>query len=334
MNYPWLEKPFEQIKKMQDNSHLPHAILITGSKNIGKQVFAKEVIKYVLGEKNAKLVDKDFPNEKGDKDLLIRHSNYQNLIYCHRELNKQNKLSQEIRIDQIRKFCEILEKSADELQIGLLYYADEMTINAANSLLKTLEEPRKNTLIILLAHSKEKVPITIRSRCQSIHIPQTFDKKSQMWLEQQITNANDFNIGQLLRQSYGVPLTVKKWFETDELHKHSIWQQKWLDIALNPSEVRDLSMFKDNELLAIEYLQHLLIEEIKLYHQQQESGLKELNQIFAKANIKHIFKFINDIAKIIALFETQANKDLLFNSVVIIWSHITHLTTYPKLFGE
>ena len=56
----------------------------------------------------------------------------------------------------------------------------------------------------------------------------------------------------------------------------------------------------------------------------------DLATIFAKANKKHIFNLLNDINKVIFLFETQANKQLLFNTICILWSHITHLTTYPK----
>ena len=54
------------------------------------------------------------------------------------------KVSNEIRIKQVRAFCNALNKTADDLQIGLMFYADKMNISAANSLLKTLEEPRKN----------------------------------------------------------------------------------------------------------------------------------------------------------------------------------------------
>jgi DNA polymerase-3 subunit delta' len=99
--------------------------------------------------------------------MPIRRSNYLNMIYCRAgELNPTTKnRSKDIRIDQVRAFCEALNKTADKLQIGVIYYADQMNVNAANSLLKTLEEPRDNTLIILLAHNAKNLPVTVVSRC-------------------------------------------------------------------------------------------------------------------------------------------------------------------------
>jgi DNA polymerase-3 subunit delta' len=62
-----------------------------------------------------------------DIPVLIRRSNYLNMIYCRAgELNPTTKnRSKDIRIDQVRAFCEALNKTADKLQIGVIYYADQ-----------------------------------------------------------------------------------------------------------------------------------------------------------------------------------------------------------------
>ena len=95
-------------------------------------------------------------------------------------------MSKDIRVDQIRAFCESLGKTAETLQIGVIFYADQMNNNAANSLLKTLEEPRKNTLIILLAHNIDRLPATILSRCQNVHINPSYENETAQWLANQI----------------------------------------------------------------------------------------------------------------------------------------------------
>ncbi len=64
-----------------------------------------------------------------------------------------------------------------------------MNVNAANGLLKTLEEPRKNTLIILLAHNARSLPQTVLSRCQTIHINPTYEQTD--WVRSQ--GIEDFN---------------------------------------------------------------------------------------------------------------------------------------------
>ena len=70
-----------------------------------------------------------------------------------------------------------------------------MNMNAANSLLKTLEEPRDNTLIILLAHNSSALPATILSRCQTVHISTTYSEESVKCLSQNIDEAtrDDFD---------------------------------------------------------------------------------------------------------------------------------------------
>ena len=321
MTYPWMNEALAQIKMMKTNNKMPHALLVTGERKIGKQIFAQEIVKkFVDNTQVSELLEQDNPNKMDEKELLIRRSNYQNLIYCHKELVKTGKLASKVRVDQIRKFCETLEKTADELQIGILYYADEMNIAANNSLLKTLEEPRENTLIIILAHKIENVLVTIRSRCSHIHIANSYSQETIDFLKKVNPNSD---VEHLLKLAYGVPLQVKEWLKNGTETTLEQYQERWLKLASNPSEIKNLEAFKDKELEALTYLQNLIISNLK--------SPDVLTVIFTKANRKHIFKLLNDINKTISLFETQANKALLFNTICIIWSHITHLQTYPEV---
>jgi DNA polymerase-3 subunit delta' len=86
------------------------------------------------------------------------------------------------------------KQTADKLQIGVIYYADQMNVNAANSLLKTLEEPRDNTLIILLAHNAKNLPVTVVSRCQNVHISPAYGQETQVWIKKNIEHKEDFDV--------------------------------------------------------------------------------------------------------------------------------------------
>ncbi len=200
MNLPWHDLALSKLQKMIDQNHLPHALLITGVEKIGKFELMQQLVGILLNDDE--IIRRDNILEDMDHPVLIRRSNYTNMIYCRAgEINEKTKnRSKDIRIDQIRTFCEALNKTADGLQIGVIFYGDQMNVSAANSLLKTLEEPRENTLIIILAHNVQNLPATIVSRCQNIHIAPSYSQQTQQWLTGQLseTQQADFDVEQLL----------------------------------------------------------------------------------------------------------------------------------------
>jgi len=81
--------------------------------------------------------------------------------------------SPEIKIDAIRKMQASLIFAPLEAhkKVVLIDPADAMTIEASNSLLKILEEPPSDAILILIAHRAELLPATLRSRCQKLSFP-------------------------------------------------------------------------------------------------------------------------------------------------------------------
>jgi DNA polymerase-3 subunit delta' len=78
-------------------------------------------------------------------------------------------------------------------------------------------------------------------------------------------------------------------------------------------------------------LQHLVIEGIRLKSFERKGGLVELNQIIMSAKIDFLFRLLTDVSQAINLAKTNANIKLLLDNVLIVWSHITHLKTYPQI---
>ena len=343
MIFPWHKSAYSKLKKMIDQNHFPHALLITGVEKIGKFAFTEELVRLLLCENQScgecdlcQSLKKDNPKEDLGYDVLIRRSHHPNLIYCRTEIPKDsasNSISKEIRIDQIRAFCETLSKTADGLQIGVIFYADQMNANAANSLLKTLEEPRKNTLIILLAHNANSLPATILSRCQSVHINPTYDQESVSWLSQNIDKEvrTDFDALQLLEGAHGVPFKAIEDLEGDYFFQYQNWQNQLLEIAINPSRVNETELFDGNELQVLSCLQQLLTEGIKLKVLKSDSANLELNKVIEKTSQRYLFKLLDDTSRAIALSKTTVNMKLLLDNVLIVWSHITHLKHYPTI---
>ncbi len=333
MNLPWHQQALSELQKMIDQNHLPHALLITGVEQMGKFELMQQLVGVLLNDDE--IIRKDNIREDLEHPVLIRRSNYTNMIYCRAgEINEKTKnRSKDIRIDQIRAFCEALNKTADALQIGVIFYGDQMNISAANSLLKTLEEPRENTLIIILAHSVKNLPVTLVSRCQNVHIAPAYDEQTCQWLSAHIsdTQNDDFDIQQLLENTHCVPFKVLSELSEGSFIHYQNYQNQLLSIAIHPLMIGNTKDFEGNEVAVLDCLQNLIIEAIRLKSINQQGGLVELNQIISNAKAEFLFKLLDDVYRAIRLSKTNINMKLLLDNILIVWSHITHLKQYPQI---
>ena len=340
MMFPWHKKASDKLDKMIEQNHMPHALLITGVEKIGKFDFTQSLIKKLLCPKAScdrcelcNALNNDDLMSELDHSVLIRRSHYPNLIYCRTELNDSGSMSKDIRVDQIRAFCESLGKTAESLQIGVVFYADQMNNNAANSLLKTLEEPRQNTLIILLAHNADRLPMTILSRCQAIHINPSYDEETAEWVAEQIDidTRSDYDPMQLLDSAHGVPHRAIDDLKGDFYFQYQSWQNLLLEIALSPTKIKDTEIFSDNELDVLKCLQYLISEGIKIKILNHDGANLELNKVIEKSSFNHLFKLLDDTNQAISLSQTTVNMKLLLDNVLVVWSHITNLKKYPAI---
>ncbi len=333
MNLPWHNSALAKLQQMIAQNHLPHALLVTGAEKIGKFEFMQQLVGILLNDDE--IIRRDNVLEDMTHPVLIRRSNYPNMIYCRaNEINEKTKnASKDIRIDQIRAFCEALNKTADDLQIGVIFYGDQMNVSAANSLLKTLEEPRDNTLIIILAHNLQNLPATIVSRCQNIHIAPSYSEQTQQWITAQLSKSQqaDFDVEQLLDNTHGVPFKVLSELSDGSYAAYQAYQNQLLSIAIHPLMIRQTEVFEGHELEVLNCLQNLVIEAIRLKTSHQEGGSVELNQVVQAAKSEFLFKLLEDIYLAIRLAKTSVNSKLLLDNILIVWSHITHLKQYPPI---
>lgn len=111
-----------------------------------------------------------------------------------------------ISVDQVRSLILELELTpqCSSRKIAVIDPAESMNMNAANSLLKTLEEPGPTIVILLVCTTLGFLPATIRSRCQSIQLHVDDLSVAQSWLERQGLG----DVGAKLSQSPGAPLNA------------------------------------------------------------------------------------------------------------------------------
>lgn len=157
MIFPWQQKEWELLLK---NKHrLPHALLFTGNEGVGKKQFALTFASLLL----CKQPNDAQPCGNCHACHLLKANSHPDLILIEPETNI-------IKIDQIRDAISLANETAQQggYKIFIINPANAMNINAANALLKILEEPAPSTLFILISTLNSRLPATISSRC---HFP-------------------------------------------------------------------------------------------------------------------------------------------------------------------
>ena len=151
------------LLSLHTNNQLPHAVLITSVSGVGLASVASSLCATLLCER-----DNDLPC--GECSSCSRVSAGTHGDYRWVEI-AEGKAS--IGVDQIREAGDFVTKTAGygSQKILVISDAEKMTTGASNALLKTLEEPQGNSLLVLLSQRSWLLPATIRSRCQTWRLP-------------------------------------------------------------------------------------------------------------------------------------------------------------------
>ncbi len=201
--YPWHSMVWNRAADSFDR--MAHATLITGTEGTGKFRFASRLAMALLcsdagskpcGEcRNCKFFSAathpDLHVLTSEAKLDFLDSTMQS--FAERYLDdasartKRKTRRTSIVIDQIRALIEAanVKPHISDNKVFLVDPIDSMTIAAANSLLKVLEEPPPNTYLILITENDQNLLPTIASRCQKLNIPEPDRTASELWLEQQ-----------------------------------------------------------------------------------------------------------------------------------------------------
>ncbi|MEP6898986.1 MAG: DNA polymerase III subunit delta' [Rhodanobacter sp.] len=178
---PWHAEHWKRLQARRQRDALPHAMLLCGPVGMGKRAFATRFV-------NGLLCQQPVDGEACDRCrscLLVAAGSHPDLVSMTFGLRKDGVQRAEIVVDQIRELSSRLAMRSQfgGWQVATIDPADAMNMAAANALLKTLEEPSAQTMLILLADTPSRLPQTIRSRCQRIEFQSPATATALAWLQ-------------------------------------------------------------------------------------------------------------------------------------------------------
>ncbi|MDO9234861.1 MAG: DNA polymerase III subunit delta' [Aquabacterium sp.] len=226
---PWLQQPLVDALH-QLNSH---AVLLHGPEGVGQFEFALALARSWLCEASA--VGQVFQPACGRcvSCHLIDAGSHPDLMVVLPEAlqaslgwqsaaddadaaeksstSKTKKLSQDVKVDAIRAVVQFSQHTASRgrAKVVLVYPAERMNLIAANTLLKTLEEPPGQVRFVLSGASLEQLLPTVRSRCQAWHLPLPDAEVASSWLHTQLDRISPAEARVLLDAAGGQPLTAR-----------------------------------------------------------------------------------------------------------------------------
>ncbi|MDH5190801.1 MAG: DNA polymerase III subunit delta' [Gammaproteobacteria bacterium] len=319
---PWQSSQWQQLSEQLQANRLPHALMLTGIKGIGKLHFAKAFAETTL-----------CTNRQIDgcacgqcrSCLLVAAGSHPDLVTLMPEDD-----SKVIKIDQIRDFIDTMTLTSQYggYKVVIIYPADTLNRNAANSLLKTLEEPPGQSLIVLVTDRPSHLPATIRSRCHQLAFHAPIHSEALSWLKNQPESIAQAET--LLALASGGPLEALKLAENDVLSIRDSHFTGFREIADGIHEPAKLASdwLKNGIKQPLYWLSTWIMDIIRLKVVQNPPQLNNPDlrtnlQHFAEGlNLTGLYAFQEKITDTLKLADTQCNAQMLLEGLLIEWKRL------------
>lgn len=306
MHYPWQASQWQQLDLQIEQQRLPHALLLSGPKYIGKHQFSVALAQRVLCESPMG----GYACGHCKPCLLLSSGSHPDLMTLAPE--EEGKA---IRIDAVRQLGEFISKTSQQggWKVAIICPAEAMNINAANALLKNLEEPGSRTLLLLVCHEPARLTATVRSRCRKVLFPMPALSQVRPWLSK-VAGERE-NIEELLDYAGGGPLLTLQFLETDLLERRRKFEVLIDDLSTQRvSALKAAESCQENDsLMMVDWLYQRLASMVR-------SGQRELSQ-------RLVFRYMDRLIQAKRQMQSSANPNLL-----LLWEEL--LLNWQQLFSR
>ncbi|MGA9853443.1 MAG: DNA polymerase III subunit delta' [Gammaproteobacteria bacterium] len=318
---PWQIESWQRSGTWLASGKLPHALMITGAAGTGKELFARAFAALALCR-----------HPESGRACGRCPSCHQFAAGAHPDYHfvtvPEDKTG--ILVEQIRELARelVLTSQHGGRKIAVLSPADAMNVNAANSLLKTLEEPTAETLLMLVTARPARLPATVRSRCQVLRVATPAADGSTQWLNSQETR-NDWPA--LLGIAGGGPLMALQLAQNSLVQERLRFFQVLAELRSgrrNPVKYA-AEASREPLPLVLRLLQSWVMDMITLATTLDagehpaiinSDALALLQSTIEGLNLRGLHAYLGRLNEAVALAATPVNGQLLLENLLVEWA--------------
>ena len=318
--YPWQAAQWQLLQQRLAQGTLPHALLLYGAQGMGKRHFATALVNSLLCENRT---ESGAACGECRGCQLLKVGNHPDLTQLSPEEEGKT-----IAIDKVRQLSSKLTISSQYsgYKVVLITPAEQLNIASANSLLKTLEEPTPDTILILLCSHIDRLLPTIRSRCQKVLFNAPQPEQAERWLVEH-AGVDQPVAAQLLALAGSAPLRAQQLSESGVIEQRADLLKMLHALArgeMSPVQVAE----REKKIAVADILQWLSgwsMDMIRLHfsahppHIDSPDLLDSLRPLAQQVDVQRVYRYFDKLIEANRLLQTQVNQPLLLEQMLIGW---------------
>ncbi|MGY3900931.1 DNA polymerase III subunit delta' [Aeromonas lusitana] len=273
--YPWLIPDWQALSQSAQCGRLGHAWLLLGDPGLGKDQLAERLARLHLCQQP----EAGEPCGRCHSCQLLEKGH-------HPDLGTISSDSKTIGVEAIREICGRLQTTSQlgRGKVVIIPDAERMTESAANALLKTLEEPAGDSLLLLIASKVSRLLPTILSRCHKHVCQLPTEGETLNWLAEQGHQATQAQV----RICQGAPLRVLRYIEDQQDGARRTLLESFVALSQTPTRAASVcSQLAEDSQVRLHWLQLFLCDALKTqagcgHHQLAMPDLAALSQQLAE----------------------------------------------------
>ncbi len=277
---PWQQGLWAQLteRALTPPNHLPPALLAAGMQGMGKRAFVWRLVAWLLCYEQRShpsgacgqckscqwLRSGTHPSLQvlptASLPVSADHSQQESKAKSSKSAKAASKATLKIKVDDIRAMQPFIYQGGQGMRICVLDHAEQMTIAAANALLKTLEEPQSQVHLILISDVPAQLLPTIKSRVQQLPL-QTIDHKiAHDYVTDKLgSTINREAVGpsaitQLLQLANGAPIAAISLAQAPWYNKRTLWMTTWQALRVGKRSSIAASDYWQSQLSITEFI--------------------------------------------------------------------------------
>lgn len=312
--YPWQQQVWETLTGRFPK--LGHGLLFYGKKGCGKEAFAQQFLAWVLCL-NRQL---DGPCGECGSCQWLKADTHPNYVYISTDEDNK-KQNAKIKIEKIRDLLPFVQQTVDGWRVIVIEPAEALNIASSNALLKTLEEPGENIVIILLADHYLKLPATIRSRLQHFALDRISSAQFSEYVEAQLPEAGSSQQQLLMNLSNQMPLQAIEVAQSSWLPLRQEFMEDWKKLVIQKNMPMAIATKWNKSLSFGEFSQmfeYLLSDLICVKLNQAVKNIDlDFNVLAEQYSLETLFKIYEDFQRAKQYLEQNVQSNLVLDELCI-----------------